>query len=84
MPPLLILLFFGFRFLLFSCNFVVFSCVSVLDYSSVGFESFLNSAFFVVVAIIRVSCNKSLGCTIYGAPIQTTFYGGLTSWLLQE
>ena len=81
-PPLLMLLFFGLRFLLLSCNFVVFSCVkgvSVLDYSSVGFESFLNSAFFVVVVILRVSCNRSLGCTIYGAPIQTTFHGGQAS-----
>jgi hypothetical protein len=55
-----------------------FSCVSVLEFSFLGFELFLISVFCVtvVVAIIWVYCNSSLGCTIYGAPSKTTSLGG--------
>jgi hypothetical protein len=56
----------------------------VLDISSVGFESFLISGFFVVVVILRVCCNNSLGCTIYGVPLQTTSFGGQALWLYQK
>jgi hypothetical protein len=58
----------------------------VLKFSSIGFELFLINVFFVVVVVatLKVYCNNSLGCTIYGAPSQTTFLGGQSSWLYQE
>jgi hypothetical protein len=89
-PPVLVLLFCGFiyRFitiLKLFCNFFVFSCVSMLKFSFVAFESFLITVFFVVVlSILQVCCNNSLGCTIYSAPSQTTSLGGQVSWLYQE
>lgn len=57
---------------------------SVLKFFSVGFILFIISVFFVVVAaILQVCCNSSLGCTIYGAPLQITYFGGQVSWLFQ-
>jgi hypothetical protein len=47
----------------FSCFF------SCMEFSAVGFKSFLISFFFVVVivAILRVCCNSSIGIIIYDA-----------------